>query len=90
MVVWVRVGFWALFKHKGRRSEEDGPSWTGCTLCPPWQKGGGDEEPRYLGGLLGLCPGAIRRGSHLEERLAEFSSWLCKWESSQWLEKLGR
>lgn len=40
-------------------------------------------------GLSGLCPGAIRSGSNPEERPAKFSSWLCKWESSQWPEKLG-
>lgn len=47
LAVW--VGFWALFKHRGRRRKEGAPSCIGLMLCPPWQKDGRDEELRFLG-----------------------------------------
>lgn len=70
-------------------------AWAACCVLPGRRVVG--MRRRDAWGLPGLCPGAVRSGSSLEERPAEFSSWLCKWESwlckwesSQWMEKLRR
>jgi len=70
--VWGLVGFWALFKHEGWRRDEDVPSCMGCMLCPPRQKGNGDEELTCLGSAEALP--VSHRERLKEERLAGFSS----------------